>query len=284
MIPIGHHSLGTTDTHFVNIQVDNPHDSRLDPFRWRDRQLASKSDRRETVGAGLFVAEGDLVVRRALAAGHSPVALLCEEATAHELSAEVASDIPIYIANENVRREVTGLGVPLRATGLFRRPSLIDARTLIRQSRRILVAEAVDNPTNLGAIVRSAAGLGWDGLLLCDGSADPLARRALRVSMGTALTFPFARLEPQESLHNMLAEHSVVSIALTPDPFAIDIASLAIAHDTRIALLMGSERDGLHEESLQQATYMVRIPMHAKVDSLNVGVAAAIAMYALAKN
>ena len=284
MTPIGHHSPGTTNSRLVIIQVDNPLDSRLDAFRWRDRQLASKSDRRETVGAGLFVAEGDLVVRRALAARHSPVALLCEESTAHELSAEVNADIPIYVANEDVRRDVTGLGVPLRATGLFQRPPLIDARTLISQSQRILIAEAVDNPTNLGAIVRSAAGLGWDGLLLSDGSADPLARRALRVSMGTALTFPFARLEPHESLHNVLAEHSVVSIALTPDPTAIDIASLAIAHDTRIALLMGSERDGLHEESLQRATHMVRIPMHAQVDSLNVGVAAAIAMYALAKN
>lgn len=265
------------------IHVDNPQDERLDPFRWRDRQLASKSDRRETVGAGLFVAEGDLVVRRALAAHCTPVALLCEETTGLELSNEVSPTLPIYVANEDVRRDVTGLGVPLRATGLFQRPPLIDVHTLISQSQRILVAEAVDNPTNLGAIVRSAAGLGWDGLLLCDGSADPLARRALRVSMGTALTFPFARLNPDDSLHGILAEHSVISLALTPDPSAIDIAHVEIPHNSRVALLMGSERDGLHGESLQHATHMVRIPMHAQVDSLNVGVAAAIAMYALGR-
>lgn len=279
--PIGLLSPGTTSSFVVIIHVDDPSDSRLDPFRWRDRQLASKSDRREVVGAGLFVAEGDLVVRRALEANCAPVALLCDDITGEEMSREVDSTLPIYIGNEDLRRDVTGLGVPLRATGLFRRPALIDAHTLIARSRRILVAEAVDNPTNLGAIVRSAAGLGWDALLLSDGSADPLARRALRVSMGTALTLPFARLDPESSIHQVLAQHSVTTFALTPDSSARDIASVELTPDAPIALLMGSERDGLQDESLQRAHHTVCIPMHAGVDSLNVGVAAAIAMYAL---
>ena len=281
MTPIGRLSPGTTKSLFVIIRIDDPLDTRLDPFRWRDRQLASKSDRREIVGAGLFVAEGDLVVRRALDAQCVPVALLCDDITGETMSRDVDSTLPIYVGNEDLRREVTGLGVPLRATGLFRRPALMDAHVLIARSRRILVAEAVDNPTNLGAIVRSAAGLGWDALLLSDGSADPLARRALRVSMGTALTLPFARLEPGTSLHQILAEHSVTTFALTPDPSARDIADVEIEADASIALLMGSERDGLQDESIQQAHHTVRIPMHAGVDSLNVGVAAAIAMYAL---
>ena len=263
------------------LRVDDPNDSRLDSFRWRDRQLASKSDRRETVGAGLFVAEGDLVVRRAMDARCIPAALLCDDATGEALSREVDSSIPVYVGDEDLRREVTGLGVPLRATGLFRRPPLVDVHTLISHARRILVAEAVDNPTNLGAIVRSAAGLGWDALLLSEGSADPLARRALRVSMGTALTLPFARLDGTSSLHQVLAHHSVTTFALTPDATAADIASVQIPRDSRIALLLGSERDGLQTESLEQSHHLVRIPMHAGVDSLNVGVAAAIAMYAL---
>ena len=263
------------------LRVDDPNDSHLDPFRWRDRQLASKSDRRETVGAGLFVAEGDLVVRRAMDAGCIPVALLCDDATGEALSHDIDSTVPVYIGDEDLRRDVTGLGVPLRATGLFRRPPLVDVHTLISGARRILVAEAVDNPTNLGAIVRSAAGLGWDALLLSEGSADPLARRALRVSMGTALTLPFARLDGTASLHDVLAEHSVATFALTPDSNATDISSVRIPLDSPIALLLGSERDGLQTESLEQADHMVRIPMHSGVDSLNVGVAAAIAMYAL---
>lgn len=263
------------------IHVDDPSDKRLDPFRWRDRQLASKSDRREVVGAGLFVAEGDLVVRRAMAASCTPVALLCDEITGDELSQETDSSLPIYIGNEELRRDVTGLGVPLRATGLFQRPALIDPHELVARSHRILVAEAVDNPTNLGAIVRSAAGLGWDALLLSDGSADPLARRALRVSMGTALTLPFARLNIDTSIHDLLAHHGVTSFALTPDSSATDIATVVVPPSNPIALLMGSERDGLQADSMQHATHMVRIPMHAGVDSLNVGVAAAIAMYAL---
>jgi tRNA G18 (ribose-2'-O)-methylase SpoU len=131
-------------------EVHEPSDSRLDPFRWRDRQLASKLDRLETVGAGLFVAEGDLVVQRAIDAGCAPVALLCDNIMAQHFQAIIQTSVNIFVGNEDLRREVTGLGVPLRATGLFQRPPLTNCDDLISRSRRILVAEAVDNPTNLG--------------------------------------------------------------------------------------------------------------------------------------
>jgi len=150
--------------------VANALDERLDPFRWRDRQLASKSDRRETVGAGLFVAEGDLVVDRALQAGCTPQALLCDD----DMAARFHSQLPhvdIFCGNEDLRRDVTGLGVPLRAVGLFQRPPLRDVSELLHSGSRIVVAESLDNPTNLGAIIRSAAALGWHGLVLSAGSA-----------------------------------------------------------------------------------------------------------------
>lgn len=263
------------------ILVNDAHDSRLDAFRWRDRQLASKLDRLETVGAGLFVAEGDLVVQRALDAQCIPVALLCDEAMADHFSLLMHHDVNVFVANEMIRQEVTGLGVPLRATGLFQRPPLTECDALMARSQRILVAEAVDNPTNLGAIIRSAAGLGWDALILSSGSADPLARRALRVSMGTGLTLPFARLGVHDSLVDLLNRHNVHSFALTPDSEAINIHDVSVPKQQRVALLMGSERDGLDSRTLLKATQVVRIPMHAGVDSLNVGAAAAIAMFAL---
>ena len=260
--------------------VHEASDARLDAFRWRDRQLASKADRLESVGAGLFVAEGDLVVGRAIDAGCMAVALLCDETMAHHFATRVPEEVDIFIGHEQLRQDVTGLGVPLRATGLFQRPPLTDPDTLVAQSHRILVAEAVDNPTNLGAITRSAAALGWDALILAAGSADPLARRALRVSMGSGLTLPFARLSVNDSIGALLNRHDCVSFGLTPSSDAVDIATVRPTAP-RVALLLGSERDGLDEDTMQSAHTLVRIPMHAGVDSLNVGVAAALAMYAL---
>jgi tRNA G18 (ribose-2'-O)-methylase SpoU len=260
--------------------VHEASDTRLDAFRWRDRQLASKADRLESVGAGLFVAEGDLVVGRAIDAGCIAIALLCDESMAQHFSTRVPDSVDIFIGHEQLRQDVTGLGVPLRATGLFQRPPLTSPDELVSRSHRILVAEAVDNPTNLGAITRSAAALGWDALILTAGSADPLARRALRVSMGSGLTLPFARLDTTDSIGALLNRHECVSYGLTPSPVAVDIATVRPTAP-RIALLLGSERDGLDENTMQSVHTLVRIPMHAGVDSLNVGVAAALAMYAL---
>ena len=263
------------------ITVTDARDPRLDAFRWRERQLASAAQRREKGGAGLFVAEGDLVVERALNAHCSPVALLCSTEMGQHFSARVAHDVSIYVADDNVRKDVTGLGVPLGATGLFTRPALIDPTELLARSSRVVVMEAVDNPTNLGAIVRSAVALGWDALLLDSTSADPLARRALRVSMGQALQLPFARFESNASLIAILHAHGFDTFALTPSSDAVSLHHVEQNAHRKIALLLGSERTGLTQEVLEQCTHKVVIPMHHNVDSLNVGAAAAIALYEL---
>ena len=260
--------------------VESVHDPRLDPFRWRDRQLASKLDRLEAVGAGLFVAEGDLVVQRAFESGCIAQALLCDDNMGAHF-AELLPDVDIYIASEEFRKEITGLGVPLRATGLFQRPPLRNPDELVAHSQRIVVAEAVDNPTNLGAITRSAVALGWDAIILSDGSADPLARRALRVSMGTGLVLPFARVKEGDSLEALFSRHNCHTYALTPDADSQDINDVCISPGQKIALMFGSERDGLAHSTMNSAHHRVRIPMHHGVDSLNVGAAAAIALHQL---
>lgn len=262
------------------IPLEDPGDPRLAPFRWKDRQLASRLERQERIGAGMFVAEGDLVVGRAMAAGCEPVALLCDQVWAPRFDAEMPS-VPVYVGDEPLRQEVTGLGVPLGAVGLFRRPPLLDVDRLIENSSRIVVIEAVDNPTNLGAIIRSATALGWDAVLLTEGSADPLARRALRVSMGAGLHMPFARLAPGESTHGYLREHGHVSIALTPSEDAVSLEEVRLDGHGRVAVMLGSERDGLSAQSMHGCDMRVRIPMHHGTDSLNVAAAAAIAMWAL---
>lgn len=263
------------------IEVNDPNDARLDPFRWRDRQLASKLDRLDSVGAGMFVAEGDLVVERAIELHYEAIALLCDEPTGNELAGRVSDAVQVFIAPEILRGEVTGLGVPLRATGLFRRPALRSVQDVLVSSQRVVLAEDIDNPTNLGAIVRSAAALGWDAVILAPGSADPLARRALRVSMGSGLSLPFARLSVTDNLSELLVEHRFTSFALTPDARAVNISHVVHSPGQKMALLLGSERDGLDEDTMGLATHMVRIPMHSGIDSLNVGAAAAIAMHSL---
>ncbi len=262
------------------VSIADSHDQRLEAFRWRDRQLASSTDRKEKVGAGLFVAEGDLVVDRALQSGCVPAALLCDDSMATRYQSQLP-ETAIYIADENVRRDVTGLGVPLRAMGLFRRPALTSVSSLLTSARRLVIAEAIDNPTNLGAIIRSAAGLGWDGIILSSGSADPLARRALRVSMGTGLMLPFARLDENDDIQSLLREHSFRSFALTPSSTGTDLRSISVTPSDHIAIFLGSERDGLDAATLSQADEMLRISMYSDVDSLNVGAAAAIALFEL---
>ena len=263
------------------IEVNSATDARLDSFRWRDRQLASKLDRLDTVGAGLFIAEGDLVVQRAIDLKFHAVSLLCDEITGAAMAAMVGEEVNVYIASEAIRGEVTGLGVPLRATGLFRRPPLIDPQHLLQKATRVVVAEDVDNPTNLGAIVRSAVALGWDAIVLAPGSADPLARRALRVSMGSGLSVPFARLAPGDEVNTLLRDAGFTTVALTPEDAATPISEIKFTKKQKMALLLGSERDGLQKESMRAADVCARIPMHGGIDSLNVGAAAAIAMHAL---
>ena len=262
------------------IPVSDAADPRLTPFRWRDRQLASRLDRQETVGAGLFVAEGDLVVERALAQHCQAHALLCDDTMAEHFHVRLPN-IPVYQAPESVRRDVTGLGVPLRAMGLFVRPALLSVDDVLKHTQRVIIAEAIDNPTNLGAIIRSAVALGWDSIVLTRGSADPLARRALRVSMGTALALPFARHDDTEDVLTLLRKHAFRTVALSPASTAVDIHSLTVPQDERVALMLGSERDGLTATSLGNADIVARIPMHHNTDSLNVGAAAAIAFFAL---
>lgn len=260
------------------IPVEDRDDPRLAPFRLHERGLASRADKRDDAGAGLFLAEGDLVVERALDAGCRPYLGLADgarlPASAHEL---VASGADVYVGGDDLRRFVTGLGMPHAIVALFHRPPRPSAAELASRCDHLVIVEGVDNPANVGSIVRNAAALGWDGLLLDHTSADPLARRALRVAMGTAFSLPHARTTRLADEIRSMSDRTVY--ALTPDAAAVDIRHL---HPTgRRALVIGSERSGLSEEILAITT-PVRIPMAAGVDSLNAAAAAAVACFALA--
>jgi hypothetical protein len=165
------------------VTVDDALDPRLNAFRWRERQLTTIAQRKSALNEGLFIAEGDLVVHRALEAGCIPDVVLCDPKCAEEFSDAVYhAGGSTLVASADIRREVTGLGVPLDAIGVFKRPPIISSDDLLARSTRLIVLDCVDNPSNVGSIARTAAALGWDGLLLDSTSSDPLSRRALRVS------------------------------------------------------------------------------------------------------
>ena len=259
--------------------VEGPDDPRLEQFRLNERGLASRADRRDDGGAGLFLAEGDLVVERALAAGCRPAAALADRDRLPPVATEIAAGgADVFVGGEDVRRLITKLGMPQPIVALFHRPPRPSVRDLITRSRRLVIVEGVDNPVNIGSIVRNAAALGWDGLILDHTSADPLSRRSLRVAMGTAFSLPHARTTDLIGELDAMTGTGVEIYGLTPDPGAVDIR--AVRPTGRRALLIGAERSGLSAAALAM-TAPVRIPMAAGVDSLNAASATAIACYAL---
>ncbi|TRZ74100.1 MAG: RNA methyltransferase [Actinobacteria bacterium] len=272
------------------IEVDDASDERLNAFRWRERQLNTIAQRKAAQvnnleSTGMFVAEGDLVVRRALEAGCKPSVVLCDPKCAQDFVADITQHGGITLsASADIRREVTGLGVPLDAIGVFHRPALRDAQTLISTSNRLVILDCIDNPSNVGAIARSAVALGWDAMLLDTTSSDPLTRRALRVSMGTTFNLPYARIADMPSTLSDLVTRgfAVVGMALShPSRPVVPMTHVRLDDTQPRALVLGSERQGLSQSTIEACTILTSIPMAPGIDSLNVASATAIACYAL---
>lgn len=260
------------------IRIDDPDDPRIDPYtRLTDEQLRR---RREGPGGdlhGIFICEGELVAERALAAGLEPVSILVADNTLHKVPPAVAEGVPVYVGSSELVEKVTGFRFHRGFVAAFRRPPERRPKDVLASSRRVLVCENVNNPTNLGVMVRSAAALGIDALLIDPTTCDPLYRRVVRVSMGTVFAFPHARLPAFPEGLEVVAAHGHLLVGLSPDPAAPSIGSFRFPD--RVALVLGAEGPGLTEETKRRVDQMVRIPMRAGIDSLNVGAAAAIAAY-----
>lgn len=266
------------------IPIDDPADPRIEEFSGlRDHELRR---RREAPGGdldGIFVAEGDLVVQRAIRAGYAVRSVLVDATRAAPLPAEVGADVPVYAAGPEVVLRITGMGVHRGAmASMDRRPEAV-AADVLEHAARIVVLENVNNPTNLGVIARSAVGLGADALLLDPSCCDPLYRRASRVAMGEVFALPWARLPRFPAGLDVVVDAGFSLLALTPDPQAEPIDDLSFTPDERVALVFGAEGPGLTDASMARIGRRVRIPLHGGVDSLNVGAAAAIACYVLGR-
>ena len=254
--------------------------------RLTENQLVNRAD----PANALFIAESPLVIGRALDAGCVPVSFLMErrhvDGKAREILARCPDDIPVYAAGLDVLTQLTGFHLTRGMLCAMRRPALPDVAALCADAARVAVLENVMNPTNIGAIFRSAAALGVDAVLLTSAGSDPLYRRAVRVSMGTVFQVPWARIGedaadwPQKGVERLRAlGFRTAAMALTDNSVSIDDAQLAA--EPRLAIVLGTEGDGLSPRTIAACDYTVKIPMAHGVDSLNVAAASAVAFWQL---
>ncbi len=230
---------------------------------------------------GLYIAESALVLERALRAGHRPRAVLALGDTVDAAVALVGQDVPVFSGSADLLAELTGYVLHRGLIASMERPVLPDAAQLLAAARRVVVLENVVDPTNVGAIFRSVAAIGADAVLVTPRCSDPFYRRAIRVSMGTVLQVPWTRVGEWGSTRELLTASGfhIAALALT-DP-AVSLRDFAVNPPERIALVLGTEGDGLTPEALAASDTIVQIPMRHGIDSLNVAAAAAVAMYAL---
>jgi tRNA G18 (ribose-2'-O)-methylase SpoU len=230
---------------------------------------------------GLFIAEGEKVIRRAIAAGYPVRSMLVAEdklTTVDDLAAQCQA--PLYVLPAAAAQELTGYRVHRGALASMQRLPLPPLPAVTDAARRLVVLEDIVDHANVGAVFRCAAALGFDAVLLSPRCADPLYRRAVKVSMGAVFALPYSRMEDWRDGLTRLRETGFRLLALTPAAAAIPIDRVAAPE--KLALLVGAEGDGLSPRWLSQADDLVRIPMRAGIDSLNVASAAAIACYLLA--
>lgn len=261
-------------------------DPALDVYaRLTENQLVNRED----LSQGLFIAESPKVIERALNAGYVPVSFLMEprhvETQARDVLAR-CGEVPVYTAPLDVLKQLTGFPLTRGMLCAMRRRPLPAVETVCAGAKRVAVLEDVMNPTNVGAIFRSAAALGIDAVLLTQACSDPLYRRAIRVSMGTVFQVPWARIGedaadwPQKGVERLHAlGFRTAAMALTDNSVSIDDARLAA--EPRLAIVLGTEGDGLSPRTIAACDYTVKIPMAHGVDSLNVAAASAVAFWQL---
>ena len=272
------------------IEITDFSASELDVYaRLTENQLLNRAEPEK----GMFIAESPKVIERALNAGYIPVSCLVEKRQIENGVEEVlevlkrCSQVPVYTEEFEVLTKLTGFALTRGMLCAMYRPKLPTMEEICRNARRIAVLEEVVNPTNVGAIFRSAAALNMDAVILTAGCSNPLYRRAIRVSMGTVFQIPWTILDknmawPEEGMQALKAAgFRTAAFALRNDSVAIDDPKLA--SEEKLAILLGTEGDGLASATMAECDYTVKIPMSHGVDSLNVAAASAVAFWELGK-
>ena len=262
------------------VRITDLRDSRLDIYsRLNEAQLRHYFE----PNGGIFIAESPKVIERALSYGCTPLSFLMEE---RHIKGEMSKildahcDVEVFTGDNDVLTKITGFKLTRGALCAMIRPQLKDASDLLINKSRIVVLENVVNPTNTGAIFRSAAALGIDAILLTKGCADPLSRRSIRVSMGTVFQIPWGYIEDYSILDTQ--GYKKVAMALRED--SVKINDPKLNSEEKLAIFMGTEGQGLLDSTIKNCDYTVMIPMSNGVDSLNVAAASAVAFFQLGHN
>ena len=256
-------------------------DPALDVYaRLTEAQLMNRFD----PSKAMFIAESPKVIHRALDGGYKPVSMLMERKDIDGSAAEIIArcpDIPVYTADEDLLCNLTGYHLTRGVLCAMKRPPLPTLEETLKGAKRVAVLDNVQNPTNVGAILRSAAALGMDALLLTPGCSDPLYRRAARVSMGTVFQMPWTFFPEGRPWYEQLRELGFKSAALALKDDTLSIDDPRLVAEEKLALVLGSEGDGLSDAAINGCDYTVKIPMYHGVDSLNVAAASAVAFWEL---
>lgn len=261
------------------IELEDAADPRVSDYHsLTDVQLRKVKEPAE----GLYIAESPKVVRRALAAGHRPRSFFLAQKRLPEVRdvLEAHPEIPAFVGTGAMLEEITGINLHRGALAAMHRPAPVLLPELLAGARRVAVLEDVSDHTNIGAIFRSAAALGVDAVLISPSCGDPLYRRSIRVSMGAVFQVPWARLTAWPAGLEVLHDAGFTTAALALSAESLTIKELAARNDQKLALILGSEGNGLSPGTLALASHTVMIPMHAGVDSLNVAAASAVAFFA----
>lgn len=248
--------------------------------RLTENQLVNRAEPEK----GMFIAESPLVIGRALDAGYTPVSFLMEPKdveTRGKALLERCGSIPVYVAELDVLTQLTGFHLTRGMLCAMYRKPLPAVERLCANAKRIAVLEDVMNPTNIGAIIRSAAALHMDALVLTSACSDPLYRRAIRVSMGNVFQIPWTYFPKGADWTNQLHQLGFKTVAMALKEDSLDIYDPRLQQEDKLAVVLGTEGDGLAAETIAHCDYTVRIPMSHGVDSLNVAAASAVAFYQL---
>lgn len=248
--------------------------------RLTENQLVNRAEPEK----GMFIAESPLVIGRALDAGYTPVSFLMEPKdveTRGKALLERCGSIPVYVAELDVLTQLTGFHLTRGMLCAMYRKPLPAVERLCANARRIAVLEDVMNPTNIGAIIRSAAALHMDALVLTSACSDPLYRRAIRVSMGNVFQIPWTYFPKGSDWTTLLRQQGFKTVAMALKEDSLNIYDPRLQQEDKLAVVLGTEGDGLAAETIAHCDYTVRIPMSHGVDSLNVAAASAVAFYQL---
>lgn len=267
------------------IKIESIDDSRVEIFtKYNEAQLYHYYE----PNGGVFIAETPEVIKRALARGAEPIAFLVEEKAyesqvVQELLSDISDDVEVFVAELNVINKITGFNLTRGVLAACKRPDLPSVFEILQSSKRVAILEDVMNPTNVGAIFRSAAALGVDGIILTHDSADPFYRRAARVAMGTVFQVPWTYFDKGSDYVSALKGegYSVVSMALKDN--AISLAEPVLKEQEKLAIVFGTESTGIKQETIDASDFVTIIPMYHGVDSLNVAAASAVTFWELCK-